>query len=585
MSVPANPALKLNVFLASFPYAGNGACSAESPHIRHWAVTTALKMKADPRIGSFSAKDFVDTPITMTRNRAVRAAKESGAHLLLMVDSDQHPDLHAGEAWYRPFWDEAFNFIYDNYHKGPRLIFAPYCGPPNHTENVYVFQWRGNANHAQETRFSLEAYTREQAATMRGIQEAAAGPTGMILIDLRLLDLVEPSERHQNDILKDLRAGKITVEDAEWELRDGYFYYEWDDQRADNKASTEDVTFTRDVSLAGQEMYGYNPVFCAWDSWIGHNKPWTVGRPMSYGTRDIGASLKKAVLHASPGPQERVVDMSLYNLGKDFEWLQKAADEAEQRFAVNEWPEQQKVEIARNPDSTPLGFIQYETGERQIILETGKWDDHGHAPLEHQNVLRDLIRSQKYKFDRPLNLLEVGSWIGRTAVAMVSATDESIIHCVDTWEGTPSDATGQLVKEAGGTEALYAKFKETAGPLLDKTVFPWRGRSVDMAKKHWKLFDLMFIDADHTYEGCLEDIRGWWKHLGAGGIMVGHDFATHGHEGVVQAVKECFGEEYMTLGWHPQGCLWVAYKDDHPDLRFDDEAGRPSPAGEALQAV
>src|SRR6185369_12185898 len=115
------------------------------------------------------------------RNLAIRRAKEKGCHLLLMVDSDQSPNKHRSEPWFKPFWDEAFNFIYDNYGKGPHVVGAPYCGPPNGTENVYVFQWDTNGNKDEETAYSLEMYSRAQASMMAGIQECAALPTGMIL--------------------------------------------------------------------------------------------------------------------------------------------------------------------------------------------------------------------------------------------------------------------------------------------------------------------------------------------------------------------------------------------------------------------
>lgn len=87
-----------------------------------------------------------------------------------------------------------------------------------------------------------------------------------------------------------------------------------------------------------------------------------------------------------------------------------------------------------------------------------------------------------------------------------------------------------------------------------------------MAKRHWEPFDLIFIDADHSYEGCKSDILAWWPHLAEDGVMVGHDFQTQDHEGVVKAVEEIFGENVETCGWHPQGGMWVARGRDYPNL-------------------
>lgn len=307
-----DPALQLNVAFAHFPYGGNGASSSEHPDVRQWEVETVLKIKADNRIRHFCTRDYSDTPIPMTRNRAIREAKQIGAHLLLMIDSDQSPNKHAGEGWFKPFWDEAFNFIYERYAKGLiTVVGAPYCGPPDGGENMYVFQWGAKGNRCQhETIYSLDQYSREHAAMMSGIQECAALPTGLILLDLRAADLVEPTGRPQVAVLRDLYARKITPEEARKQLKEGYFYYEWKDQFAAEKSSTEDVTFTRDIALCGMEQLGYNPIFCAWDSWIGHHKPWNVGKPMRVTTENINAAYHRAYEKGARG-DEKIVNLQL----------------------------------------------------------------------------------------------------------------------------------------------------------------------------------------------------------------------------------------------------------------------------------
>ncbi len=292
----SEPALQLNVAFSHFPYAGNGSTSGEHPDIRRWELETYVKIKADNRIRHWTTKDFSDTPICMTRNRAIREAKAAGAHLLLMVDSDQSPDKHAGEAWFKPFWEEAFNFVYERYAKGLiTVVGAPYCGPPTGIENVYVFQWTDHGNRdPHENVAVLEQYGRAQASIMSGIQECAALPTGMILLDLRAIDLIEPSKLTKREVLDKVRKKELSLDEGLRELTEGYCYYEWKDQFADEKASTEDVTFTRNISLACTKTKGYNPLFCAWDSWVGHHKPWNVGKPQRYTNEHINMAYQRA---------------------------------------------------------------------------------------------------------------------------------------------------------------------------------------------------------------------------------------------------------------------------------------------------
>jgi hypothetical protein len=284
----------LNVFIGIPAYGGNGGVSSEHPDIREWHTQTVLAMKQDPRVGEITSQTFTDTPITMVRNQMVVEARRARADLLLMCDSDQAPNRHQAEPWFRPFWPAAFNEIYAHWETGPLVIGAPYGGPPPH-ENVYVFRFESYMNLGCQSPCRLEQFTRSEAELMTGITEVAALPTGLILFDMRIFSLVEPSGKSQQRVLCDLQQGLISVEQAEQQLVQGWFYYEWKDGYAAEKASTEDVVSTRNLALAATAVLGYNPLRCAWDSWIGHWKPWCVGRPVNIKVEDIAANFRQAV--------------------------------------------------------------------------------------------------------------------------------------------------------------------------------------------------------------------------------------------------------------------------------------------------
>jgi 23S rRNA U2552 (ribose-2'-O)-methylase RlmE/FtsJ len=54
--------------------------------------------------------------------------------------------------------------------------------------------------------------------------------------------------------------------------------------------------------------------------------------------------------------------------------------------------------------------------------------------------------------------------------------------------------------------------------------------------------DVLFIDGDHSYEGCKADIDAWYPNMAEGGVMLFHD-CDESSPGVVKAVKE-FVEKY-----------------------------------------
>jgi hypothetical protein len=208
--------------------------------------------------------DYMDTPITLSRNKAVHDAKNSGCDVLLMIDSDQYIDCEEDG---KPFWDTSFDFLYNHYDKGPVCIMAPYGGPPPF-ESVYIFHWWAAESECADQKYRLEMVDRNHAAMLTGIQECAAGPTGVSLWDMRCFDLMERP----------------------------YFEYEWKDDWCDEKASTEDVYATRNLSWAGLEKLGYNPVFANWDAWAGHMKPKLVRKPRVPTASSVHAGLRKAVL-------------------------------------------------------------------------------------------------------------------------------------------------------------------------------------------------------------------------------------------------------------------------------------------------
>jgi hypothetical protein len=285
---------KLDVYIGVPAYGGNGGVASESPDVRDWMLDTVIGMKADPRIGRVITRTISDTPITHVRNKMVLEAREIGAHLCVMIDSDMNPQKHKDEPWYKPFWKEALDTIYAHYDKGPLVVGAPYCGPPDGGSPCYVFHFVDFGYAADETQVALEMYDRHTASLMSGVQECAALPTGLIMFDMRIFDVTEPCQLSKSQVLDKLLAGEITKDEAIRSITEGWFYYEWKNGYAAEKASTEDVTATRDMMFACIAKLGFNPLRAAWNCWAGHHKPTCVGKPRPYTADAIGPVLQRA---------------------------------------------------------------------------------------------------------------------------------------------------------------------------------------------------------------------------------------------------------------------------------------------------
>ena len=296
---------KLNLYLAMYPYSGNGSSSAEAPCIRSWFGRTLLVAKADERVGAIEWRDFCDTPITMTRNQSVQEARKAGADVLIMCDSDQFPDyeLGRGDATQKPFFQSSFDFLYARRMKGQvTVIGAPYCGPPPH-ENVYVFKPATYESEHPGVDHRVEQFSREEAAIRAGFEEVIALPTGLIMFDMKVFDHIPHP----------------------------YFDYEWEGDgppcqhcgqpkpgpRA-QKASTEDVVATRDMAMICCTKLGYNPVYVNWDAWAGHWKPKCVGKPRIMSTDMVSGKYREAILHSQPANVKRVYFRASDNLNGEY---------------------------------------------------------------------------------------------------------------------------------------------------------------------------------------------------------------------------------------------------------------------------
>jgi hypothetical protein len=462
---------KFNIAFAHFAYGGNGGISSETPDIREWQVPLVCELSKDPRIDQIRIFNISDTPITMSRNQAIIKARQAGVDVLVMVDSDMKPDMYAGQPGAKPFFASSFDFLVSHYHKGPCVIGAPYCGPPP-KENVYVFKWENQRSHASYADFQLQMYERHEAAKLAGIQDCAALPTGLIMFDMRCFDIIEPKGDGSHS----------------------FAYYEWRDKYAAEKASTEDVTMTRDLSLAGAQKLGYNPVYCNWDAWAGHWKPLCVGKPIIIEAKGVSEKLKEAWEAGYDG------SVKLVNL--------PAAD----------WISQ----IRREPEFDGMG------------MET---------PAQDLEALQKIVGRFIQDTGKPPTVLEVGSWAGRSALAMKQA-GAKLVMCVDTWQGsvndngtkqydgsrgTPMEVFLRNVEGVPGIGVLVGKSPDIAGHVADQS------------------YDIVYIDAEHDYDSVMADIAAWKKKAKC--ILAGHDY--HTFEGVRKAVKDS-GLDPVVVGnvWH-----------------------------------
>jgi len=157
------------------------------------------------------------------------------------------------------------------------------------------------------------------------------------------------------------------------------------------------------------------------------------------------------------------------------------------------------------------------------------------TPLE-LNTLYDLASGAT----ETKRVLEVGSYVGASSCYLAAALsiNGGHLYCVDTWSNeTMPD----------GVRDTFVEFSRNTQPLA-ASITTIRKRSDEMTASDFPLpFDVIFIDADHSYpsvKGDFEKVRDWLKD---DGTLAFHDAFFF------EAVSRVVGEILATGQWQLLG--------------------------------
>lgn len=513
---------KVKILIALFAYSGNGGIPGTIPEIAVWLAETAVKLAKDDRVASFATATLCDTPITMTRNRAIKMAQAGGFDMILMLDSDNEPDGYFGKCPNaKRFMDVGFDFAYDRLVQGkPTVIAAPYCGPPPHPigggegEVPYLFEWMNDSSEEKVFGYRLHRLNRNEAARMTGIQPIAALPTGVCLFTVSAFE------------------GMSTP----------YFAYEMNADHTD-KQSTEDVYATRNISLYWQTKLNEDVVFAACDSWALHHKVKKVGRPELLSVNAVHRDLQDRYLE-SAGIGEQMAEIDFTDGKSEMRFVD--AELSNGPSAAEHWRDRESA-------STKPQF----THKRRIGRRSIGGYKH-QTPMIDLDALATLATDECQRLKYPIHIAEVGSWVGESAVAFIVGMDAAgntgHITCIDTWEGTDTDVNKVYADELGSDGAFALFCQNLEKEINTDRVHVLKGDSVEIAKQVTDQVEIVFLDAGHTYEEIVQDIKAWLPHVAKDGILCGHDYCPQ-FPGVVAAVDQLRSRYPVQV--MPETSVWV----------------------------
>ena len=139
-----------------------------------------------------------------------------------------------------------------------------------------------------------------------------------------------------------------------------------------------------------------------------------------------------------------------------------------------------------------------------------------------------------------LLMAEIGSYTGESLMFWLQKASQVI--CIDRWTDYSEfvgGTTGRMVIDC--MDWVEHEFDRIASQYGDRVV-KVLGDSVEVAARcPAASFDLVYLDAGHTYEQVVADILAWAPAVKPDGLLAGHDYDTL-RAGVHQAVDDLLGE-------------------------------------------
>ena len=168
--------------------------------------------------------------------------------------------------------------------------------------------------------------------------------------------------------------------------------------------------------------------------------------------------------------------------------------------------------------------------------------------------LKDVLQKHKVK-----SMVEIGVWKGTlTRFIMEWCPDISEYWAIDPWQYIPSsddqmdDYYRQLSKHQWNQAAFDAYCIMQTYPERVNII---RLPSINAADLFInKYFDCIFIDGDHSYEGCLSDLQTWHSKFKKGGLICGDDIHRKSVKKAIQDITPQINLQYK----ESYGLYWMA---------------------------
>lgn len=141
-------------------------------------------------------------------------------------------------------------------------------------------------------------------------------------------------------------------------------------------------------------------------------------------------------------------------------------------------------------------------------------------------------------------VVELGSFGGESTFVFCEHFPE--VHAVDTWDYSKGNWSKEVID--GNVNHIEEQFDRCLA-FWKGTLVKHKGLTTEVAKTWTRKVELVYIDADHSYEAVRADLAAWVTFVRQGGWIAGHDYDNPEFPGVKRAVDEQFNHVLLFRDW------------------------------------
>ena len=121
-------------------------------------------------------------------------------------------------------------------------------------------------------------------------------------------------------------------------------------------------------------------------------------------------------------------------------------------------------------------------------------------------------------------VVEIGTWKGKSTYCIAKGLKSGNIFSIDPFDASGEEESAVIYNERKGTSSLLDQFESRMKQLgVFEKITPMKGLSTQFVGK-FQSIDFLFIDGDHSIEGCDFDFTNFANFLKVGGFIAFHDF-------------------------------------------------------------